>query len=59
MPKQQLNKNKPDAISKDTLFAIMGKLSVHIRLKLLLIRNVYRAIGLKRLIAVFGKLTSV
>ena len=96
MPKQQLHKDKSDRISKDALFAIMGRLSVqqrailslkyfegmslrqvsyvldmgylrvlwhvlstHMRLKLLLIRNGYRAIGLKRLVAVFGKLTSV
>ena len=96
MPKQQLNKNKSDAISKDTLFAIMGKLSVrqrailslkyfesmsprqvsyvldmgyfrvlwhvlsiHMRLKLLLIINGYHAITLKRLIAVFGQMTSI
>ena len=31
MPKQQLNKNKSDRIGKDTMFAIMGKLSVRQR----------------------------
>ena len=95
MPKQQLNKNKSDRISKDILFAIMGRLSVrqravlslkyfegmslrqvsyvldigylralwhvlstHMRLKLLLIINGYHAITLKRLIAIFGQVTS-
>ena len=94
MPKQQL-KNKSDRISKDILFAIMGRLSVrqravlslkyfegmsprqvsyvldigclrvlwhvlsiHMRLKLLLIINGYHAVTLKRVIAAFGQVTS-
>lgn len=96
MFKPRLRKEKSDGISKEILFAKMGRLSVQqrsilslkffedmslgqvsyildmgyfqlllyllgatIKLKLLLIMNGYHVIRLKRLIAVFGELTSV